>query len=275
MSRSPRLATTSAMLLVLPLLVSGARAQPAKEQPSVQPAALESVTSEPAPQASAPLDEGASGVEASGPVRERSAGDGAAVRVDGLAAVVGGAAPSAATISILRSDVELRARLALLASSSLRVALGPLPSGVLAASLAELIGEALIALEAKRLNLDAPGADTRAAERARLIAGAGPDAPLLLRQLGVSERELAAWIDRRARVSGFLAANLEGTLDVSTMELERLFRSEAHPYQGEPFEEARERFSQWLARERMQAAVRRWVDTLAQRTAHRVLARYP
>lgn len=199
----------------------------------------------------------------------------APVRLDGIAAVVGAAAPGAETIQLLRSDVELRARLAILRDSSLDVALAPLPSGVLSASLAELLGEALIALEAQRLNLEPPSAQARAEERARLLQSAGPEAPDLLTRLGVSERELATWAERRAVVSGFLAANLEGTLDVSNMELERLFRSESHPYQGETFEEARERFSIWLGRERMQRAVRRWVDTLTQRTPHRVLARYP
>lgn len=196
-------------------------------------------------------------------------------RIDGIAAVIGAAAPGPQTITILRSDVELRARLALLAHSSLDVALGPLPSGVLTASLAELVGEALIAQEASRLNLESPSAEARVEERARLIDSVGPDARELLKRLQVSDRELATWVERRAVVSGFLAANLEGALDVSNMELARLFRSEPHPFQGEPFEEARERFAEWLERDRTQRAVRRWVETLAERTPHRVLARYP
>jgi hypothetical protein len=197
------------------------------------------------------------------------------VRLDGIAAVIGGAAPGPETLQLLRSDVELRARLAILRDSSIEVALGPLASGVLSASLAELLGEGLIALEARRLNLEPPSPQARAEERSRLVEAAGPAAPELLSRLGVSEREISTWAERRAVVSGFLAANLEGTLDVSNMELERLFRSEPHPYQGETFEGARERFSAWLARERMQRAVRRWVETLTQRTPHRVLARYP
>jgi len=194
--------------------------------------------------------------------------------IDGIAAVVGGHALGPATIMLLQSSVELRARLALLNGGTLALALGELPRGVLSASLAELLGEALIALEARRLNLDPPDAEARARERQRLLEAAGPEAAQLLRALGVTERELSVWAERRAVVSGFLAANLEGTLDVSNMELERLFRSEPHPYQGEPFEEARTRFGEWLGRERMQAAVRRWVDTLAQRTPHRVVTSY-
>lgn len=197
------------------------------------------------------------------------------VRIDGVAAVVGGAAPGPTTIVIWRSDVALRARLALLRSRSLAVALGPVPSAVLSASLSELLGEGLIALEARRLNLEAPSEEEREAERERLLAAAGPDVRTLLRTLGVGERELTHWIERRAIVSAFLAANLEGTLDVSDMELERLFRAEPHPYQGEPFAAARDRFARWLERQRTEAAVRRWVDTLAQRTPHRVFARYP
>src|SRR4051812_10009330 len=66
-----------------------------------------------------------------------------AVRVDGLAAVVGGLAPGKGVISVYRSDVELRARLSLLRAGADGSALGNLPSSLLGASLDELVGEAL------------------------------------------------------------------------------------------------------------------------------------
>lgn len=210
--------------------------------------------------------------QAAPPEAEPAAG---ARRLDGLAAVVGATAPGPGSILILRSSVALRARLALLAGGSLELALGELPSGVLVASLSELLGEALIATEARRLNLARPGAVARARERQRILEAAGPRAEELLQALGVGEPELAAWAERRAVVSGFLAANLEGTLDVSPLELERLFRSESHPYRDEPFDAASARFAAWLARQRTEEAVRRWVDTLTQRIPHRILAVYP
>jgi hypothetical protein len=199
-----------------------------------------------------------------------------AQRLDGVAAVVGGLAPGAQVISIFRSDVELRARMALLREAAVGVALGPLPDGLLQASLSELVGEALIAVEAARLNLERPSAGELAQERARLL-GASGDATstrALLTALGVGERELAEWIARRAVVSSFLQANLEGTLDVSASEVERSFVSGDHPFQGQALDDVRDRFSAWLTQQRMQHAVERWVQSLSQRTPHRVLVVY-
>lgn len=199
-----------------------------------------------------------------------------AQRLDGVAAVIGGLAPGAQVISIFRSDVELRARMALLREASVGVALGPLSDGLLRASLSELVGEALIAVEAARLNLERPSAGELAQERARLL-GARADAAStreLLTALGVGERELTEWIARRAVVSAFLLANLEGTLDLSAGELERLFASDDHPFQGQSLDDVRDRFTAWVAQQRMQHAVERWVQSLSQRTPHRVLVVY-
>ena len=197
-------------------------------------------------------------------------------RLDGIAAVVGGLAPGAQVISIYRSDVELRARMALLRQATLLEALAELSDGLLRASLAELVGEALIAVEAARLNLERPSARELAEERARLLGARGDPASVreLLAALGVGERELAEWIARRAVVNGFLQANLEGTLEFSNDELAKAFESEPHPFQGHPLDEVRERFSAWLTQQRTQQAVERWVQSLAQRTPHRVLVNY-
>jgi hypothetical protein len=199
-----------------------------------------------------------------------------AQRLDGIAAVVGGLAPGPEVIAIYRSDVELRARLALLRESSLRAALGELPVGLLGASLTELINEALIAVEAGRLNLARPSAQAIAEERMRLLgertAERGPRE--LLGALGVGERELAAWVERRALVNAFLQGNLEGTLQATDSELERLFESEAHPFRDRALDEVRPQFAAWVAQQRTERAVQRWVSSLSQRTPHRVLVTY-
>jgi len=197
-----------------------------------------------------------------------------AQRVDGIAAVIGASAPGPGALTLYRSDVELRARMALLASGSLPQALAALPAPLLEASLTELVGEALIAVESGRLSLASPSEESLAEARTRLL---GPDPRAtreLLGALGVSEVELSAWVRRRAVVAGFLQANLEGTLDVSPEALERSFASEPHPFQGERFAAARARFAAWLSEQRMQAAVRRWVESLRERTPHRVLVDY-
>jgi hypothetical protein len=199
-----------------------------------------------------------------------------ALRVDGLAAVVGGLAPGKGVISIYRSDVELRARLSLLRAGAREVAMGPLPDSLLGASLDELVGEALVASEASRLSLVKPGADQVKGERQRLSWSVGGEAELqsLVRPLGVSESELMAVAERKAVVSGFLAANLEGTLDVSPLELAKAYNEEEHPFRGEPFEAVRDQLRAWLAQRRMEVAVGRWVDSLKQRVPMRRLANY-
>jgi hypothetical protein len=197
-------------------------------------------------------------------------------RVDGLAAVVGGLAPGPSVISILRSDVELRARMALLRDGTLAQALAPLAEGLLQASAVELLGEALIAVEAQRLGVERPRPEALAAERARFLGARARavETSELLKALGVTERELATIVERRALVSAFMDANLEGTLDVSAAELERQFTSEPHPFTDLPFEQARASFSAWLTGQRMERAVRTWVESLRQRTPHRLLVSY-
>ncbi|HEX5661027.1 MAG TPA: hypothetical protein VFX59_27735 [Polyangiales bacterium] len=195
--------------------------------------------------------------------------DEAVQRVDGVVAVVGGLTPGPNVLTLFASDVELRARAAMLRQSDLHTALGPLPPSLLAASLKELIGEALIAAEALRLNMPEPSGDAVEQQRASLQS-----MQVLLEALGVNERELSAWSERRARVDEFLQANLEGTLDVTEEELEQAFASEAHPFYGEPFEVARARFERWYAGVKLERAVKSWVTTLSQRTPHRVLAEY-
>ena len=190
--------------------------------------------------------------------------------------MVGALTPGPRTVIILRSDVELRARLGLLRASSVARALGPVSEELLAASLRELMGEALIAVEAARLSFAAPAPAALLEERARLVGtgDAARECAELLSALGVGERELARWVERRAVVHGFLQANLEGTLEVSETELARTFASDPHPFAGLELEAVRTRYVAWLAQQRMRTAVESWVQSLTQRTPHRVLVRY-
>jgi hypothetical protein len=198
------------------------------------------------------------------------------VRVDGIVAVVGGLAPGPDVISILRSDVELRARISLAGAGASDAAVSVLPPALLRATFDELLGEALISGEAQRLALEAPAATDLAAERRRFVARAGGEARLasLLETLGVSPRELQAIVRRRAVVSAFLRANLEGTLEVTPSELERAYQEEDHPFRDQPFELAREPLRAWLAQLRLEQSVSKWVDSLRARTPHRVIVEY-
>ncbi|HJK94693.1 MAG TPA: hypothetical protein RMH26_28405, partial [Polyangiaceae bacterium LLY-WYZ-15_(1-7)] len=61
-----------------------------------------------------------------------------AVRGDGIAAIVGATTPRADATVLLHSDVDLRARLRLTRELS-EVPTGPLPAGLLRATLGELV----------------------------------------------------------------------------------------------------------------------------------------
>ena len=192
--------------------------------------------------------------------------------VDELAAIVGGETPVSGTDVVLRSDLELRARLALLAHDPTR-ATGALPSALLRATLDEVVGELLIAREAERLHATMPSDAAVAAQRRELESAAGgAEAVLsLLRIIGADESELDAIAMRRARVDGFLRANLEGTTVVSDARVEEVYASGEHPFTDEPLERAREPLRAWLAQGALERDVARWISVLRGRTTVRVL----
>lgn len=194
-------------------------------------------------------------------------------RVDGVAAVVGGTGPGEGVLLILRSDVELRARLSLLAAGAADPVHALLPPDLLQATLSELLGESLIVIEASRLSIALPSPDEVRNQRMRLAASTatGLGLPQLITTWGLAEAELSEIARRRAIVGAFLAANLEGTLEVSDTELLRAFQNEQHPFKDQPFEQAEPLFSLWYAQRSMQESVARWVLSLKDRTPHRVI----
>ncbi len=195
---------------------------------------------------------------------------------DGIAAVVGAETPRPDARVILHSDVDFRARLRLIGERPGHPHLGPLPRGLLRATLQELIGEALIAREAERVQLPSPTGRRLVAERRRLeaLAGGRESFQALVRALGVTDEELRAIVSQRALVSAFLEANLEGTEVVSEQRIEEVYASGEHPFIGRALEEVREALRVWLVRAALDEAVARWVQVLRGRTTVRVLAPY-
>lgn len=192
--------------------------------------------------------------------------------VDELAAIVGGETPVSGADVVLRSDLELRARLALLARDPSR-ATGVLPSALLRATLDEVVGEFLIAREADRLHAAMPSDAAVAAQRRELEGAAGGAEAVrsLLRITGAEESELDTIALRRARVDAFLRANLEGTTVVSDARVEEVYASGEHPFTDEPLEQAREPLRAWLAQGALERDVARWIAVLRGRTTVRVL----
>lgn len=201
---------------------------------------------------------------------------GSTVRVEGIAAIVGANTPRADAKVILRSDVDFRARLRLIREAPGQPHLGELPRGLLRATLDELIGEALIAREAERVQVATPTSADIRRERERLeqLAGGAESFAALVRALGSSERELEAMSRQRALVSVFLEANLEGAATVSDARIDAVFASGEHPFLGQELEDVRGAMRVWLTREALDAAVTRWIQVLRERTRVRELAGY-
>ncbi len=191
-------------------------------------------------------------------------------RADGVAAVVGES--SGQRVIVLRSDVDLRARMRLAGRvGDGPLPLGPLPQQLLAATLEELIGEALIALEADRIQIAAPTPRDVARERARLATLSGGRTRLgeLLEALGANQQEIEVAAERRATVSVFLVANLDGSMP-SDAEVEHVYQTGEHPFSDRPLDDIREPLRAYVMQRKLQDAVERWVTSLRSRVPVRV-----
>lgn len=193
-------------------------------------------------------------------------------RVEGIAAVVGEIGQTQEII--LRSDVDLRARMRLAGRDEAgALPLGPLPLDLQVATLEELVGETLIAMEAARVQIGAPTERDIARERARLTTLAGGTTRLaeLLQALGADVAEVDASALRRASVAVFLVANLDASLP-SDAEVERVYEGGRHPFADRPLDDVREPLRAYLMQSKLEIAVARWVGTLRDRVTVRVHA---
>jgi hypothetical protein len=198
------------------------------------------------------------------------------VRIDGLVALVGGNTPGPSVDAILRSDVELRARIAQSGKSTGPVSLDPLPSKLLLATLNEIIGEHLIAREARRVQAGNTSAADVERERRQLVrmAGGAERMRALLELLSASPDELDVIAKRRALVGAFLSANLEGVTVVTDAEVQRAYEAEQQAFAGRDqavvFQELRAR----LSRRALDRTIERWVTVLRARTPLRIYVQY-
>ena len=75
-------------------------------------------------------------------------------------------------------------------------------------------------------------------------------------------------------VKVFLEANLQGAATIDDAQIDRIYQSGEHPFQGQELEDVREPMRVWLTRRALENSVRRWVEVLRARTTIRVLAPY-
>lgn len=192
--------------------------------------------------------------------------------IDGVVAIVGGLTPSPTTDVVLRSDVELRARLAL-AERAPDLPDPRLTPELLAATLQEIVGELLIAREAQRLHAPEPAVTQITRQRDELVRALGGEERLarFLERYDVEPAEIDAIARRRAFVEAFLRANLEGSTLISDSQVDQVYASGEHPFADRPLDEIREPLRAWLAAAALQRDVRRWIQVLRGRTPMRVV----
>lgn len=195
---------------------------------------------------------------------------------DGIAAIVGATVPSKESEVILRSDVDLRARILLLGRGGVETLERELTDAFLAEVLRSLIDEGLILYEARRIDLAPPSQSDISRERARLVSAAGGEARLkeLMRRLNIREGELTRIAQRRARVVSFLTAHLGDEGIVTEQALRDRFESGDHPFVGLSFEDAAAGLRLMIRDERVTQAVADWVRVLRERVRIIVRARY-
>ncbi|MBC7170941.1 MAG: hypothetical protein H5U40_00855 [Polyangiaceae bacterium] len=177
---------------------------------------------------------------------------------------------------MLHSDVELVARLSIAARAGDPFAIRSLPDSLLSAALDQIVNEVLIAREADRVRGAHVGSRDLEREWGRLEQSLGGPSGVrsFLHHLGADEAELRQVAARRALVAAFLRAHLDGGEVVTEAEVERIYASGEHPFDGRPLEEVREPLRAHLRAERLEAAVARWVRVLRGRTSVRITAPY-
>lgn len=197
----------------------------------------------------------------------------APLRVDGVAALVGGRAPGAGAHVVLRSDIDL---LAWLEFAGDRSGVVELNDAMRAQVLDRLIGELVIEQEAERLGAEPPTVDEIAERRRAIAESVGGEQSLLelAREHAIDMSEIAEIARRRALILAFVRANGIERSSVSEGQVEAVFSGGSHPFRHLTWDEAREPLRVWLEQAAARRDIRRWVEVLRRRTSIQVIARY-
>lgn len=187
------------------------------------------------------------------------------VRLDGIAAVVGGATPRAGTVVVYASDVELDAWLERARrDAGGDVAEGRLSAQELSAARERLIGRSLLVLEASRLRLDDLDEPQLAAAWRRFFErhGGARAVEAVVARLGLGNDELERYVRREGVARSFVLANSELGAIVSDAELDAEWARGDHPYVGMDRDTVREAFRTYVLDRRIEDETERWIERL-------------
>ncbi len=189
------------------------------------------------------------------------------VRIDGIAALVGGRSPGPGVDLVLHSDIDLLARLRLARERPDFPLEGAIPARLRVAVRDGIVNEVLIVREARRVAAPEPDDTVLREERQRLSRQAGGERTFreIVAALHVSSEEIDAIVARRAAVAAFLRAQLEEGLEPSDAEVEAFFNTGEHPFPGAELADVREPLRLLLRQERVTRELRRWVEVLRAR----------
>jgi hypothetical protein len=189
-------------------------------------------------------------------------------RAEGLAALVGGSATGPNVDIILKSDVELRARIRLSGVDNETSPKGPISNALLEASLNEIIGEYLIAREAIRLKISRPSPAKVADELGRIEQTAGGPERLhsLLRVFSVSQAEIEEVAQRRALVAAFLSLNVSDATIITDAQIEGAYKQADEKIKQQDETLATDLLRARLTRNAIDQTVASWIKVLRART---------
>jgi len=191
------------------------------------------------------------------------------VRLDGIAAIVGGTSPSAAAVVLLHSDVELEVVLGRARSGADTST--PATNDEREAARERLIGRALLVHEAKRLRLDVVDDAHRTVEWRRFfeLHGGARAVEAIASHLSLGPDELDRYVEADVIARGFALASAEQGGVVTEAEIEATFESGQHPFVGMDLESVREPLRALLLERRIETESVRWIERLRERVVVR------
>lgn len=191
------------------------------------------------------------------------------VRVDGIAAIVGGTAPGPGDIVILHSDVDLEVFLARARSGV------PLDASASAdereSARERLIGRALLVHEAMRLRLDDVDASRLQVEWRRFFErhGGARSVEAVASRIGVAADELDPYVRADAIARGFALSGADQGGVVTDLEIEAAWEIGDHPFVGMDLDSVREPLRALLIERRVETESARWIERLRERVVVR------